>query len=173
MVIAPEAANLFICEYSRLLAHVYAMQGGGFDEDVLTVLASGRAAIAADAALFARAVNELEQANQALAPAVLDAVATLKLSRWIYLRDTTRYSAFLDAQGDNAYAVRGLSHPVRGITGGAGAILDTGLVQYGGYIVCDGIVSNAMWLGPNLQRDYSSLLAKAKTKGRFHTRAFP
>ncbi len=168
MVIDREAANVFIDGYSRLLQSVYLGQGGESGIKKLEALAEGRKAIAADVSVISAAVAELQLAGNPIPSAILDAVATLRLSQWVYLRDTTRYSVFLDINGDEAYAVQGLIQPIRSIFGGSGISFVAGLIEYDNQIVCDGIVESPVWLGPNYKKQYATLLAKAKNRGAFY-----
>ena len=55
------------------------------------------------------------------------------------LRDTTKYSVFIEADGNEAYAVLGLTQRVRAIFGGTGAVIRTGVCRFHGVYVCDGM----------------------------------
>jgi hypothetical protein len=78
-------------------------------------------------------------------------------------------SGFIESECKNAYAVLGLNQRPRDIVGGTGALIRTGVVHYHGKYVCDGILSNTVWIGANYKREYSAILASLKKAGRFHT----
>ena len=93
----------------------------------------------------------------------------MQLKKWIFLRDTKRYSLFVDPNGEAAYGVLGLTQRIRDIVGGSGVMLETALVPYRGHFVCDGVVSEVLWLGLNCRKDFAALFSKLKKNGAFYT----
>jgi hypothetical protein len=91
----------------------------------------------------------------------------------VYLKDTTKYSIFIDPDGYEAFAVVGLTGPIRGILGGAAVTFRAGVVDYEGRFVCDGILGSHMWLGPNYKRNFSAMFAAMKKDGRFRVSCEP
>jgi len=91
----------------------------------------------------------------------------MRLKKWIFLRDTKCHSLFLDPNGDAAYGVLGLTQRIRDVVGGSGAMLETAVVPYHGHFVCDGVVSEVLWLGPNYRKDFAAQFARLKKNGAF------
>lgn len=102
--------------------------------------------------------------------AMLEAIAALRIRSWIYLKDTTAYSVWMDEAGERAYGVLGLTQRVRDLCqGGSGVILTAGLMPLGGRWVTDGLVENLAWLGPNYRRDLKQAYNRLRQSGRFST----
>ena len=167
MVIDPHAAQTFIHGYSRLLAKIYTLSKGKAGIEVLQMLAAGRDVAIATPSIIASAASELEHSGKPVSLEVIGALRSLQLKQWVYLRDSTAYSVFLDPSGNDAYAVFGLTDRLRDILGGTGAYLRTGVVEFGGRFVCDGIVSNCVWLGTNYRKQFAAHLATIKKMGSF------
>ena len=168
MLIEPQAAQTFIHGYSTLLAEVHRLSNGKAGLELLNMLVAARDVTIASPSIIESAASELERNGRPVSPDVLRAIRSLQLKQWVYLRDTKTYSVFLEPAGKDAYAVRGLTNRLRDILGGSGVSLRTGMVEFGGRFVCDGIVSNHLWLGSNYRRDFAVHLAMLKKDGRFH-----
>jgi hypothetical protein len=173
MIIDPKAASVFIADYTRLLVEAHRLANGQTSPNVLQVLAFGRGAIRRTPALLGKAVTSLEHQGERLSPEFRRAVDSLRLTQWIYLRDTTKYSIFVDSEGDEAYGVVGLTGPIRSILGGASVTFRAGVVEYLGKYVCDGILENHMWLGANYKRDFNARFSAIKKEGRFRAACEP
>jgi hypothetical protein len=132
------------------------------------MLANAREVIIASPPTIDSAASSLERKESPVPLEIIAAIKTLQLKQWVYLRDTTRYSVFLEPSGKDAYAVLGLTNRVRDLLGGSGVSFRAGVVEFAGHYVCDGIVSNPVWLGANYRRDFSANLAILKKEGRFH-----
>lgn len=171
LVVDREAALHFIAGYRTLLA---AAVGGSAElprARLLALLSDAREKVAADPSLIDAAAASLEAQGRPVAADVLHAVRTLKLKRWIYLRDTTRHSIFIDPAGDDAYAVRGLTDRLRDVIGGTGVVVTTAVVDYRGHYLCDGLFATPLaWIGSNMRREFGEALARLKACGRFHMR---
>ena len=168
MVIDPQAAETFINGYSSLFAEVHRLSNGEDGLAMLKMLAAARDITIATPSIIETAASKLESSGSPVPPEVVYATKSLQLKQWVYLRDTKTYSIFLDPNGKAAYAVLGLTNRLRDILGGSGVSLRTGLVEYSGHFVCDGIISNPAWLGPNYRKDFSANLAVLKKGGNFH-----
>lgn len=168
MVIEPQSAQTFINGYSRLLAEIHRLSNGKAGLELLNMLAAGRDVAMTSPSIVGSAIAELEKKGNPVPPEVVGAIKSLQLKRWIYLRDTTAYSVFLDPSGNDAYAVLGLTDRLRDILGGSGVSFRTGVVEFCGRFVCDGIVSNPVWLGSNYRKEFAARLSALKKEGRFH-----
>lgn len=168
MIIDPQSAQAFIQGYSIILAEVHRLSNGETGLELLTLLAAGREVAITSPSILEFAIEELTKSGRPVSTEVICAVRSLQLRQWVYLRDTTAYSVFLDPSGKEAYAVLGLTNRIRDILGGSGAYLRTGIVEFRGRYVCDGIVSNTVWLGSNYRKEFSANLAELKKEGKFY-----
>ena len=98
------------------------------------------------------------------------AIKNLKHARWMYLRDTTRYSIFMSTEDEESYAVLGLTDPIREVVGQVSMIFETAIFPLGESYVCDGLFSGVMAVGPNMRADYRELQSKIVKRGRFYKR---
>lgn len=171
MRLESSAAQHFIAGYQRLLEEVHRRSGG--EQRGLARLAAARAVAHRTPALLAAAASALEGAGTAVPSDVLDAVRNLQLKQWVYLRDTTKYSVFIRADAEQAFAVLGLSDEIRDILGGTAVTFTAGVVAYRGCYVCDGLVENPVWLGANLKKEFNAALAHLRKRGRFHMAPTP
>jgi hypothetical protein len=169
MVIDPQSAQIFINGYSILLAEVYRLSHGKSGLPLLKMLSDAREVINSSPSIIGAAVLSLERKECPVPQEIISAVKSLQLKQWVYLRDTTRYSVFLDPSGKAAYAVLGLTNRIRDLLSGSAVSFQTGVVEFAGHFVCDGVVSNPVWLGANYRRDFSAHLAMLKKEGRFFT----
>ena len=168
MIVDPNAAKLFISGYKSLLGEVYRLSGVDRGLELYHMLDAARDAAVADPSLIDRAASILESAGRAVPEEVLTAIQSMMVRRWVFLRDTTKYSVFIEPDGSDAYAVLGLTQPLRDIVGGTGCLVRAGVVYFRGAYVCDGIVSGNVWIGGNYRREYSTILASLKKAGHFH-----
>ncbi len=133
-----------------------------------TLIATGRQRLRDDPDVLDEIVKARTQSGHPPDPQVVEAVATLRVQNWIYLRDTRHYSIFLDTELEAAYAVYGLTERLRDVVGDSGAIIETGLIEYDGKFVCDGIITMVVWLGVDYRRDLGRELDRLKREGRFY-----
>lgn len=166
MVINPAAAADFIAGYKSLLLKIHGIVGATPSDRLLETLAVAREQIKLNPALVGEAAAALETEGEPIAPDVLRAIKTLRLRQWVFLRDTATRSIFIDAKRREAYGILGLTDRIRDIFGGSAVVFKGGVVEYCGRYVCDGIVANHVWLGPNYKKEFTSLLAELKKEGR-------
>jgi len=99
---------------------------------------------------------------------MLRAIECLQLQQWVYLKDTSHYSVWLDESCEQAYGVLGLTQAVRDLMpGGSGVVVRAGLMSLGGRWVTDGLFDNAVWLGPGYLRDFTARYQRLRQAGRF------
>lgn len=169
MLLDPEPASIFMRNYTSLMAAIYVSDPKHQTRaTVPEVVARGRALYAADPRRLSTAVVEAEERGKPLDTEVVTAVRGMQLKKWIFLRDTKRHSLFLDPSGDVAYGVLGLTQRIRDLVGGSGVMLETAIVRYRSQFVCDGVISEVLWLGPNYRKHFAALFAKLKKSGAFH-----
>lgn len=168
MVIDPKDAKEFIKGYTAVMAQVHFLTEGGPDVQILPMLASSRQKVVEDPPLLEIAIGTLQDLEKAPSDEVLAAIRSLQVKDWIFLRDTTRYSIFLEPDAREAYAVLGLTNPINKIIGSTGAAIRTGVMRYKEKYVCDGVVTNLVVLGPGYLESFSERFKELKRSGHFH-----
>jgi len=159
----PVAAHAFIAGYKRVLLRVAGSTREG--RDVLGTLVQARHRVAENAALLDQAFDG--ETTPPVDPAVSRAIRTLRIDDYVYLKDTKDYSIFIQASGNSAFGVVGLTERIRDIVGASGVMIETGLVRYRGKFVCDGLVSRLVYLGPGYRKNYGAIYRDLRTQGRF------
>lgn len=160
----PAAADAFIAGYKRVLLRVV----GSTEEtgvDLLATLADARSRLVMNAAILEQAFGG--KTTPPVDPAVCRALSTLRVDDYVYLKDTKGYSILVEASGNAAFGVVGLTERIRDIVGASGVMIQTGLVRYCGRFVCDGLVSRLVHLGPAYRRSYADIYRGLRTEGRF------
>ena len=175
-----DTAMHFIEHYQRLLHEV--MDHPSFPRESLdtensfNALMQARDWLAQHPQTLQDALDALQQAQAPLPPDVEQAVRSLRVQRWVYLRDTAHYSIFLPVTTDEdpqAYAVKSLTTRLRDMTGCSGMVLSTGLMDYAGGITTDGLIAPVVYLGPNYRQSYAEYLAQARALGQFYQKQLP
>lgn len=160
-----ELANNFIKKYMAFLVFAYKECCEVDDEtELLNKLSLGRDAFLKDRNLLSEYLARSNEKDSI----IYDAIASLDVGEWIYLRDTTKYSLFIKTDQSASYAVLGLTQPVKEIFGCSGLYMKTGIVRLGANFVCDGIISNQVQLGRNYRDDINSIYKSMKSNGKFH-----
>jgi hypothetical protein len=160
------AAGAFIEGYKRFLLTVATAHRAG-KGGLLDSLVHARRRITEDPVLLRDMLTMAKSVTPDFGAPVLEAIGTLRVENWVYLKDTKSYSVFMDPSGEFAFGVRALTQRVRDIVGTSGVLLETGIVRYGGHYVCDGLVSDVVVLGRNYLRDFTSTYTELKARGRF------
>lgn len=173
MVLDREPAGFFISEYTRMLGAVHRLAGNKPSPNRVAVLAAARKSLEEDPALLERAVCALEQGGEGVASDILGAIRSTRLRYWVYLRDTTTYSIFISPEEREAFGVLGLTNRIRDLLGGSAVVFRTGVMEFRGRYVCDGLVESPLWLGANYKREYAGLLKQLKDEGRMYVRCEP
>lgn len=167
-IIAEHEASSFIQGYSQVMVTIHGHAPPRPREKLLEVMADARSRFVADRSLLAGALRELEAKSILVPPEVVAAIQSMQLKQWIYLRDTSIHSVFIDPSGRSAYGVLGLTEPIKNFVGGTGVIVETAVLRYMGRYISDGIVSSVVWLGRSYKRNYAEVLASLRARGRFY-----
>jgi hypothetical protein len=168
----PAAAAAFIDGYKRFLLTV--PTGGRADEGSdLKTLVYSRDRVAKNPELLRDMLAQVRSAMPDLDGPVLQAIGSLRVANWVYLKETRSYAVFLDPSGDSALGVRALTQRIRDVVGTSGVFLETGIVRYCGHYVCDGLVSAVVHLGRNYLRSFTSAYRDLRTRGRFEVEYLP
>jgi hypothetical protein len=75
----------------------------------------------------------------------------------------------MEPAGIYAYGAVGITDPIKELIGGAGALIETGLLQYEGRILCDGLISSLTWLGPSYKRSFNEVVSEIRSADNFYT----
>jgi hypothetical protein len=169
MVLEPALASQFIRGYTMLLLEI----GGQDHQDqvLLYRLAAARILLVNDPSLLDKAVQSLTERSVEVDAQVVAALRSLRLKKWVYLRDTRSYSVFIDDESEEAFAVSGLNDRLRDIIGDSGAFLEIGLLPFAGRFICDGIITQVVWLGRGIRAELNETFAEIKSAGRFYVKA--
>jgi len=96
---------------------------------LLERLVDGRKKLMSNAALLDDAQSRVHSQAQHIDGTVVAAARSLQVRSWVYLRDTRRYSIFMEPAGIHAYGAVGITNPIKELIGGAGALVETGLTK--------------------------------------------
>lgn len=171
MYLDPADAQRFIQDYKLVMLEVLGEQEDRITGSIVPLLAKGRAKLAGKPALLRQSIAQLQARNAKLDHEVIMALEGLEVRQWVYLRDTTRHSIMIDVNADRAFGVLGLTQGLRDLVGGTGVMIETVLVRYRGRYVCDGIISQVVWLGPGYRRSWNETFKEIKASGQFHVKA--
>jgi hypothetical protein len=170
MIIDSLSATKFIAVYKALLLEIDRAGHNGRKSNLIKRLVAARSRLSNEPSLIDQTLATLKSKSLAVDPEVAGSLRSLEVANWIFLRDTKVHSIFLHASERRAYGVLGLNDRIRDIVGGAGVVIETGLVQYGGRFVCDGLISRILWLGKNYRTDFTRTYQGIKSEGRFYSR---
>lgn len=163
MVIDHAMARRFIATYMGFLGSLLSEEEKSGKPNIEWLVIARERYLAAPAALAAYRHDHPKADVE-----MLDAIATLKVGSWLYLKDTKSYSVLLDEQGESAYGVLGLTDRLRTLAqGGTGLAMQAGVFAMGGRWVCDGLLKNAAWLGSNLRKELNQSYQTLRDADRF------
>ena len=169
MHLDPTTAQIFIDGYKHVLSMIHSLEGLKRSGSPNDRLVAARERLAREPFLLDQALESLENRRGILVDEdVVFAIRTLDLGRWIYLRDLKHHSIFLHPDRVVGFGVVGLTQPIRDLTGGPGWLVEAGLLAYEGHFICDGLLVEAVGLGPHLRADYNQAYKELKTMGGFH-----
>ena len=165
MVVEPRLAADFIQRYKDFLLFVYDQEiAKDEDRELLQKLSLARERYNGKRELFDAYLDETGNSL----PVIDAAIGSLDFSRWVYLKDTSRYSVFIKADETVTLAARGLTQPIREIFGHSGMYMKTGIVRLGAHFVCDGLITEPVVLGKHLKDQFALLYRELKQRGAFH-----
>lgn len=162
----PPAAIAFIEGYKRFLLTAATGHRAG-EGGLLETLVDARNRITKDPALLSDTLAKARTFTPCLGDPVLQAIGTLRVEYWIYLKDTRSYAVFMDSTREFAFGVRALTQRIRDVVGTSGVLLETGIIRYRGQYVCDGLVSGVVHLGRNYLWSFASAYERLRRQGRF------
>lgn len=163
MVIEPKAANHFIEGYKSFLLYAGNIEREGSGAELLHQLAQGRDEFLENPPLL----EDFRNQHKEIESWVFEAIESIEVTNWVYLRDTTRYSLFIRADQSAAFAVLGLTDRIRDIFGHSGLYLRTGVFPLGNAFVCDGLIASIASLGTGYKKAFNESYREIKKEGRF------
>ena len=165
MKIEDKLANNFIKRYMAFLMFAYQeCCEVGDEKELLNKLNLGRDAFLKDRNLLREYLVKSKEKSSLF----YDAIDSLEVGEWVYLRDTTKYSLFVKTDESASYAVLGLTQPIKEIFGCSGLYMKTGIIRLGPNFVCDGLIVNQVQLGKNYRDGFNSTYRRMKSSGKFH-----
>jgi hypothetical protein len=168
MMVDPKDAAAFIEGYKSVLTEMDREPPSQQHTELVKILITARSKYFADRSLLDAALAALSKQPPAIPLDVVSAIRSLELKHWIYLRDTRSHSIFMDPDSEVAYGVLGLTNRIRDIIGGSGAAIQTAITPYRGHYVCDGLISDVVWLGPNYKKSFTETLSQIRSLGHFY-----
>jgi hypothetical protein len=167
MILDEQSAAVFINGYQKLLLEICGPTGENVK--LLERLVAGRKKLLSDESVLDGAVSRIHAQGEHVNESVVAAATSLQVSDWVYLRDTRRYSIFMEPAGILAYGAVGITNPIKELLGGSGALVETGLLFYDGRIVCDGLITPLAWIGPSYKKKFNDALSNIRSAGRLFT----
>lgn len=164
MILNAADAQRFIRWYSLLLLEVLGEASRDVEGGLVPKLVQGRAKLMKEPTLLEEVKTKLAARFDDVDSEVVEAVESLEVRQWVYLRDTKLHSIFIDQSTDRAFGVVGLTERLRDVLGGSGVYLETGLVRYRGHFVCDGVMRQTVWLGPNYKKSFNERSSTGRLK---------
>jgi hypothetical protein len=169
MHLDPTTAQNFIDGYKHVLSMIHSLEGLKRSGSPNDRLIEARERLAREPTLLDEALETLEERRGIeVDEAVIAAIRTLELGKWVYLRDLKNHSIFLHPDGVVGFGVVGLTQPIRDLTGGPGCLVEAALMAYRNRLICDGLLVEAVGLGPHFLANYNQTYKELKTTGGFH-----
>lgn len=168
MILDPADAKRFIRWYSLLLLEVLGPASHQVQGSLVATLVQGRIKLMKQPVLLQDAKAKLAAQFADVDFDVVEAVESLNVRKWVYLRDTKLHSILFDQATDCAFGVVGLTERLSDLLGGSGVWLETGVVRYRGRFVCDGLVGQPVWLGSKYKKSFNERYRAVKAEGRFY-----
>lgn len=165
MVINKKLSDSFLEIYQKfLIFSFYESDSDQNIEDLLKILIQGRSYYLKNRELL----DDYIAKNGKIDSDTMIAIKSLEVDNWIYLRDTSKYSIFINNDISVSYAVYGLTQPIKEILGASGFYMEAGLVSLGDKFVCDGLLSSVVQLGSNYKSDFNDSFRDLKKNKWFY-----
>jgi hypothetical protein len=171
MLLPRDQALRFIEGYKAVLLQVLHASGKSSSGSIIDDLASARSLAKDKSELIEDAFSDLSNQAQFIDPTVAQAIRTMKVSQWIYLRHTKTAAIFVDIEVENAFAVKALTTPLFEVAEEPPITFETGVFKYLGNYVCDGIVLNPVLIGPGYKAQFNAAYSTIRKAGCFHAKA--
>jgi hypothetical protein len=167
MLIESIAAQRFMAGYKAILLHVHAVAKLEISEDIVPSLVAAREFLTEHPQQLNAAFAALETDKRGIDEDIANAIRSMRVDQWVYLRHTTRYAVFIDHEMTTARAVRALTDPIATITGKPAVTFKAGVFEFDGCYVCDGIIDTPVYLGPGYRATYNAAYTRLRETGHF------
>lgn len=171
MLLPRDQALRFIKGYKAVLLQVLSASGKPRSGSIIDDLAAARTHAKEKPELMENAFSELSAQGRWIGETVANAIRTMQVSQWVYLRHTKTAAIFLDKEVKNAFAVKALTTPLFEVVKEPPFTFEAGVFKYLGNYVCDGIVLNPVLLGPGYKAQFNAAYSTIRKAGRFHAKA--
>lgn len=171
MLLPREQALRFINGYRPALLRVLENTNTASTGSINGDLTAARALIVEDRNLFEVALTNLASEGAPVDPEVTSAMRSVKVEIWFYLKHTKKFAVFLDKDTKEDYAVRALTTPLNELLDEPPFALETGVFEFQGLFVCDGLILNPVLLGPGYRSELKAVYSQLRKSGHFHERA--
>ena len=170
MKINKNIANQFIAIYREFLLDLYhQFETDDADLKLTEKLVIGRKRFLANRALFLKFIKKNKKIE--FPKEVVTAIENIEIGKWVYLKDTKRYSIILGVDGLSGYGVLGLNDEIREIVGKPPVAIEAGIMQIQGHFVCDGLIQYFANIGQNYKKEYNLKFKNLKEKQQFKTKS--
>lgn len=170
MLLPLESALRFVEGYKAVLLRVLVDEKLPNSPSTNQNLATALRHVKTNPASIDRSIAALKSDGLPIEPAVERAIRSLRFDHWIYLRHTKSYAIFVDVARENAYHVRALTTPLNRIAGPPPLIFETGLFEYEGFFVCDGLIQHPVFIGPGYRSEISAAYTALRKAGNVHAK---
>jgi hypothetical protein len=170
MLLPYDDAMYFIDGYKTVLLEVLHSLGETPSGKVTRDLVKARDQLKENPQLLHEAIKKINARDNPLDVYIEQALLTVRVGRWVHLRNTKKYALMLDESLNTAYAVRALTTPLHELSGSQSSIFEAAIFEYKNEFLCDGLVVNPIHIGTGLRADLNNTYIKIKENGRFYKR---
>jgi hypothetical protein len=170
MLLPREQALRFIAGYKSVLLRVLSNTKMATTQSVNNDLAAARSLINESRDLLETAFDELAAEGKTIETDVVEAIRSIRIDQWVYVKHTKTFAVFMDKEAKNAYAVRALTTPLNHLLDEPPFLLETGLFKFQGVFVCDGLAIDPVPLGPGYRAQLLAAYSSLRKSGHFYQR---
>ncbi len=168
MLLARDQALCFIEGYKSALLQVLHAAEIERTDSIIGDLADARKRVKQQPMAMEEAFAAMAAQGIPLDGAVVQAIRTMRVKRWVYLRHTRQAAIFIDEEVKNVFAVKALTTPIYEVVDSPPSTFEAGVFEYCGHYVCDGIILNPVMLGPGYGAQFKAAYAEIRKAGRYH-----
>ena len=170
MLLPRDKALRFIEAYKSILLTALELVGVERTESIIADLSRARSELLEDSDLLEKSIAGFSAQNGPMEADLVQAIRSMKVSQWVYLRQTKTAAIFIDQKIENAYSVKALTNPIYQVVDVAPSMFIAGVFQYIGCFVCDGIIENPVMLGPGYKAQFKAAYSIIRKAGHHHTK---
>jgi hypothetical protein len=170
MKININTANKFLSIYKTFLLELYERKEDKKDEELTLTqkLIIGREVFSNKRSSLKSFVKRHKNTN--FPAEIINAIESIEIGKWVYLKDTSHYSVFVKGDGTTGFGVLGLTDKIREIVTEPGSVVLTGIMKINGQYVADGLFVSLAVLGHNYRNEFKEIYKALKMNGEFKTK---